>query len=252
MFGARAITLLDLATHSVALPREMGDLPEGANPRAWPTHADRWKWLPGYKLPWAPGTVAAYSNIGFDILADALETAGGEPYPELLSKFVTGPLGMRDTGFSPTPEQCARLMIGTGFGGAASCVDTQATDGSGGLYSTGDDMARWLKHNIADANGVLALSHAIYRPRESIPVAIGFDEGAPMAGLGLGWVFVAADGIRPALLTKSGGAAGFMSYLAFAPGRDVGIFVAVNRVDFAMFFALTGGANALIATLATR
>ena len=73
-----------------------------------------------------------------------------------------------------------------------------------------------------------------------------------MAGLGLGWVFVAADGARPALLTKSGGGAGFMSYLAFAPGRDVGVFVAVNRVDFSMFQVLTGGANALIATLATR
>ena len=252
LFGARPITLLDLATHSAALPREMGDLPEGANPRAWPTRADRWKWLPGYTLPWAPGTVAVYSNVGFDILADALETAGGAPYPDLLRKYVTAPLGMTDTGFSPTPEQCARLMSGTGFGGAATCVDTQATDGSGGLYSTGADMARWLRHNLSDADGALVLAHAVYRPRQSISAAIGFDEGAPMAGLGLGWVFVAADGARPALLTKSGGGAGFMSYLAFAPGRDVGVFVAVNRVDFSMFQVLTGGANALIATLATR
>ena len=54
-----------------------GAPPEGVNPRAWPTHADRWKWLPDYKLPWAPGTVASYSNVGFDLLADAIETAGG-------------------------------------------------------------------------------------------------------------------------------------------------------------------------------
>ena len=52
-----------------------------------------------------------------------------------------------------------------------------------------------------------------------------------MAGLGLGWVSVAAQGIHPALLAKSGGGAGFMSYIAFAPGRDTGVFVAVNRVD---------------------
>ena len=43
-----------------------------------------------------------------------------------------------------------------------------------------------------------------------------------------------------------------MSYIAFAPGRDVGLFVAVNRVDFAMFFALTEAANGLIANLVTR
>jgi D-alanyl-D-alanine-carboxypeptidase/D-alanyl-D-alanine-endopeptidase len=251
-FGTRAITLLDLATYSAAMPREMGDVPEGANPRAWPTREDRWKWLPGYTLPWAPGTIAVYSNVGFDFLADAMETAAGQSFPELLRTRVTAPLGMTDTGFAPTPEQCARLMIGSGLGGAATCVDTHATDGSGGLYSTGNDMARWLRHNLADANGVLALSHAVYRPRQSMPAAIGFDEASPMAGLGLGWVTVAAQGVQPMLVVKSGGGAGFMSYLALAPGRDVGVFVAVNRVDIAMFFGLSAAVNKLIANLVTR
>ena len=251
-FGTRAITLLDLATHSAALPREMGDAPEGANPRAWPTHEDRWTWLPGYTLPWAPGTTASYSNVGFDLLADAIEAAGGQSYFDLLRTHVTAPLGMTDTGFAPTPEQCGRLMIGSGLGGAVPCTDTHATDGSGGLYSTGNDMARWLRHNLGDTNGVLALSHAVYRPRQSMPVAIGFDEAGPMAGLALGWVAVEAQGIQPMLLAKSGGGAGFMSYVAFAPGRDVGVFVAVNRVDFPMFSTLTGAANKLIAEIATR
>jgi D-alanyl-D-alanine-carboxypeptidase/D-alanyl-D-alanine-endopeptidase len=58
-FGTRPMTLLDLATHTAALPREMGEAPEGVFARAWPTRADRWKWLPGYKLPWAPGSIAA-------------------------------------------------------------------------------------------------------------------------------------------------------------------------------------------------
>jgi D-alanyl-D-alanine-carboxypeptidase/D-alanyl-D-alanine-endopeptidase len=251
-FGSHPITLLDLATHSAALPREMGDAPEGANPRAWPTREERWKWLPNYQLPWAPGTISSYSNVGFDLLADAIEAASHQSYPELLHARVTAPLGMTDTGFAPTPEQCARLMIGSGLGGAASCVETQATDGSGGLYSTGNDMARWLRHNLADPGGILALSHAVYRPRQSMSAAIGFDEASPMAGLGLGWVTVAAQGIQPMLVVKSGGGAGFMSYIAFAPGRDVGVFIAVNRVDFPMFGGLTSGANNLIAGLATR
>jgi D-alanyl-D-alanine-carboxypeptidase/D-alanyl-D-alanine-endopeptidase len=252
-FGNAPITLLDLATHTAALPREMGSAPEGANPRAWPTRDDRWAWLPGYKLPWAPGTIASYSNVGFDLLADALENATGQSYPDLLRVRVTGPLGMRDTGLAPTPEQCGRLMAGSGLGGPATCVDTHATGGSGGLYSTGNDMLRWLRHNLSDADGALALSHAVYRPRQVLAGAIGFDEGPlPMAGLGLGWVATAADGVHPMLLTKSGGGAGFMSYIAFAPGRGVGVFVAVNRVDFGMFKGLTAGANGLVAMLATR
>ncbi len=143
-------------------------------------------------------------------------------------------------------------MTGSGLGGPGPCVDTHATDGSGGLYSTGNDMALWLRHNIEDADGTLALSHAIYRQRQALPAAIGFDEAGPMADLGLGWVSVAAQGIHPALMAKSGGGAGFMSYIAFAPGRYVGIFVAVSRVDFGMFSGLTETANALIANLFTR
>jgi D-alanyl-D-alanine-carboxypeptidase/D-alanyl-D-alanine-endopeptidase len=251
-FDGRQITLLDLATHSAALPREMGQAPEGIMPRAWPTRADRWSWLATYQLPWAPGTIASYSNVSFDFLADALETSGGKPYPDLLRERVTAPLGMADTGFAPTPEQCKRLMIGTGIGGPAPCVDTHATDGSGGLYSTGNDMARWLRHNLDDANETLALSHALYRQRQAMPAAIGFGEGAPMAGLGLGWVIVNGDGIRPTLLTKSGGGVGFMSYIVFAPGRGVGVFVAMSTVNFGGFGKMTEGAISIIENLVTR
>jgi serine-type D-Ala-D-Ala carboxypeptidase/endopeptidase len=134
-FGNRPIRLLDLATYSAGLPREMGEGPPDAAPRTWPAREDRWAWLAGYRLPWAPGSTASYSNVGFDLLADAIETAGGQPYPDLLRMRVTAPLGMAGTGFAPTPEQCARLMTGSGLGGAGPCVDTHATDGSGGLYS---------------------------------------------------------------------------------------------------------------------
>ena len=43
-----------------------------------------------------------------------------------------------------------------------------------------------------------------------------------------------------------------MTYIAFAPGKDVGVFVAVSRLDFAMFYALTTSANNLIGNLVTR
>jgi serine-type D-Ala-D-Ala carboxypeptidase/endopeptidase len=250
--GPRPITLLDLATHSAGLPREVEGAPPDAAPRTWPPRAQRWKWLQTNRPLWAPGTVASYSNVGFDLLADAVETAGGQPYPDLLRTHVTAPLGMVDTVFAPSSEQCARLMVASGFGGTGPCVDTTATDGSGGLYSTANDMVRWLRHNMQDPAGTLALSHAVYRQRQSIPAAIGFDESGPMAGLGLGWVIVAADGIRPLLVQKSGAGVGFMTYLASAPGRDVGLFVAVNRLDFAAYSALVAAANGLIATLVTR
>jgi D-alanyl-D-alanine-carboxypeptidase/D-alanyl-D-alanine-endopeptidase len=71
-FGDRAKTLLGLATHSAGLPREIGETPTDAIPFTWPTKSKRRSFLAGYKLPRAPCTVAAYFNVGFDLLADAL------------------------------------------------------------------------------------------------------------------------------------------------------------------------------------
>jgi serine-type D-Ala-D-Ala carboxypeptidase/endopeptidase len=56
----------------------------------------------------------------------------------------------------------------------------------------------------------------------------------------------------PLIMQKSGGGGGFMSYIAFVPGRDVGIFVGVNRVDSTMFLSLTMAANELLASLVPR
>src|SRR5262249_6460889 len=120
-FEGQSVTLLDLATYTGAMPREMGEAPPGVGSRSWPTPADRWKWISSYHLPWAPGSVAAYSNIGFDFLADAIETADGQPYPELLKSRITGPSGMNDTTFKPMAEQCKRLMEGSGLGASAAC-----------------------------------------------------------------------------------------------------------------------------------
>jgi serine-type D-Ala-D-Ala carboxypeptidase/endopeptidase len=131
-FNGRPITLLDLATYTAALPREIGDAPPDAPPRTWPSYSDRMKWLATYHLPWAPGTIASYSNVGFDLLADGLAAAAGKPYPDVLRTLITDKLGMADTTLKPSAEQCARLMTGTGLDGNAPCVDTSATGGSGG------------------------------------------------------------------------------------------------------------------------
>jgi serine-type D-Ala-D-Ala carboxypeptidase/endopeptidase len=135
-FGDREITLLDLATHSGGLPREIGDVPPNSIPFTWPTMQQRWSFLAGCKLPWAPGSVAPYSNIGFDLLVEALSVAAGKNYPALLYDRITGPLGMADTGIDPTKDQWNRLITGCGIGGLGACVNTSATTGSGGMYST--------------------------------------------------------------------------------------------------------------------
>jgi len=171
-FGERQITLLDLATYSAGLPRDSAH--DTTRPDlTWPTRAELWAGSK-YQLQWVPGSMAAYRNAGFSLLADALAVADGKPYPQLLRELITDPLGMPDTTLDPNQEQCGRfgrLMTGSGLGGPIKCLNTEATQGNGGVYSTGDDMARWLRHNLDTANPVawpvLAVAHAVYRQRQS-------------------------------------------------------------------------------------
>lgn len=80
------ITLVNLATHTSALPREQ---PGGAAKRpvfVWPTREQRWSYLSTATLKAAPGSQASYSNLAFDLLADALGAASGKPYPQLFEE----------------------------------------------------------------------------------------------------------------------------------------------------------------------
>jgi serine-type D-Ala-D-Ala carboxypeptidase/endopeptidase len=156
---------------------------------------------------------------------------------------------MRDTGVTAEAEERNRLTIGSGISGAASvlrapCADSAATGGNGGLYGTGEDMALWLRHNLDTSDPALLLSHAIHRSRQSMIAAIGFDDSGLMAGIGLGWVMIATHDHRPMPIEKGDGG-GFLCCRAFAPGRDVGVFVVTNRADFARFSALTSGRSTI-------
>jgi len=81
--------LLDLATHSAGLPREIGEVTANEIPIIWPTKEERWSDL-GATSCFRLGTIAVYSEVGFDLLADALAAAGGRDYLALLLDRMIG------------------------------------------------------------------------------------------------------------------------------------------------------------------
>jgi D-alanyl-D-alanine-carboxypeptidase/D-alanyl-D-alanine-endopeptidase len=255
----RAIRLVDLATHSGGLPREVPRPPgPDDDPFSTITMAAFADWLRSNPPLFKPGTAVLYSNFGFDLLAAGLAGAARRPYPELLEEFVTGPLGMADTIFAPTAEQKQRLMQGHGFDGEPSPdVPTGSVIvGSGGLYSTADDLVRWLRWHLdrfsADDAERRLLDHAVYLQRDGLPTVSGMDESGHMDAMGLGWVVMMPEGDRPLILQKAGGLQGFLSYLAFAPNRGVGAFAVINTFDFAAATTMTEFINELIGELAPR
>jgi len=216
------ITLADLATHTSGLPREVGGAPKGTPHFTFPDYADRWRWLPKQILKTTPGTVALYSNVGFDLLGDALEKAAHKPYAQLLYDRTTKPLGMSETGFTPNSAQCQRLLQGAHDEGP--CTDTQSSAGSSGVYSTAADMTLWLKYLLTAQNPA---AQAVYLDPANLLKQSGLDHAGAPTGIGLGWMHIAATD-RSDITEKTGGGAGFLTYIALSQTHHTAIFIAAT------------------------
>jgi serine-type D-Ala-D-Ala carboxypeptidase/endopeptidase len=59
-------------------------------------------------------------------------------------------------------------------------------------------------------------------------------------------------GGRPLILQKAGGLQGTFSYAAFAPGKGVGAFVAINAFNFNAALSMAKAVNDMIGALAPR
>jgi D-alanyl-D-alanine-carboxypeptidase/D-alanyl-D-alanine-endopeptidase len=253
----KSIRLIDLATQASGLPREAEGTP-GENPTADRSKEDYVNALTPDALLFAPGTGMLYSNFGFDLLAQALGNAAGKPYPDLLKERVLAPAGLKDTSFDLPDADKSRTMQGHNFDGSPMpfVPTSPMIVGAGGLYSTANDMLRWLGWHLdrfspKDADMRL-LDHAVYLDRDGLNPVFGMDEGGEMSAMGLGWVVMRPEGNRPLILHKSGGLQGQFSFIAMAPTRGIGVFVSMNEFSVGGFDAMAKGTLELIAELANR
>jgi len=254
----KKIRLVDLATHAAGLPREVPRAPGPENePYAPITIQAFTDWLQHNPLLFKPGQSVLYSNFGFDVLAQGLSRATNEPYPALLRRTITEPLAMRDTVFEPSDAQLQRVMQGHGFDGKALPVVPTGSVivGSGGLYSTANDLLKWMRWHLdrydkIDSKAHRFGDHELYLHRKGLDTVYGMDESGYMDAMGLGWVAMFPKEGRPLILQKAGALEGVFSYIAFAPTRGVAVFIAFNRFDFTAAMAQAEVANSLIASLA--
>jgi D-alanyl-D-alanine-carboxypeptidase/D-alanyl-D-alanine-endopeptidase len=252
----KKIRLIDLATHSSGLPRE-AEGTQGENATSDRSKEDYVNALASDPQLFAPGTGILYSNFGFDMLAQALANTAGKPYAELLKERVLDPAGLKDTRFDLTEADKTRTMQGHNFDGSPMPIipTSPLIVGAGGLYSTANDMLRWLRWHLgADSKDfeMRLLDHAAYLDRDGLNPVFGMDEGGAMDAMGLGWVVMRPDGNRPLIFHKSGGLQGQFSFVAFAPARGIGVFASMNQFSVEGFDAMAKATVELITELAPR
>jgi D-alanyl-D-alanine-carboxypeptidase/D-alanyl-D-alanine-endopeptidase len=244
----RPITLLDLATHTSGLPRELGNAPPNTSHFTFPDYRTRWRWLPNQRLRSTPGTAALYSNVAFDFLSDALQSAAHKQYAALLAERTLNPLHMRQTTFFPSAEQCNDLLVGAHPDGP--CTVTEATAGSSGLYSTAADMTIWLKYLLGTGGPGIpaqdAAAQAVYILPSNLVSQKGLDHAGAPTGVGLGWIHILPADSPSHVIQKTGGGAGFETYIAINHPRRTAIFLAATDGPVDTHLNLYNAANKLL------
>src|SRR5262249_26831364 len=145
------ITLRHLVTHSSGLPRvgpirydDGHELSKGEILNA----------LKNLRLEFSPGEKVVYSNLAMALAGLIVERVSGEPYRDFVTRHLLLPLGMTSTTFDVSKIPPERLSAGyvkeaDGYHVGVPHWRLGAGEGMGGLYSSVNDMAKFMAFALA-------------------------------------------------------------------------------------------------------
>jgi CubicO group peptidase (beta-lactamase class C family) len=219
---ANGITLRHLLTHTSGL-LDYEDLP--ADTTAQLLDRDVLGLLERQETTYfPPGTRYRYSNTGYAFLALIVEAASGQPFASFLRHEIFQPLGMRETvahqqGISQVAHRAYGYSWSNGIFARTDQSRTSAVLGDGGIYSSIDDLLRWVtameKRRLLRAD-TLELA---FRPATSTE--------DPAVRYGFGWRISEHRGRR--MLWHSGETIGFRNVLMHFPEDGLSVIVLTNR-----------------------
>ncbi|MEQ1824837.1 MAG: serine hydrolase [Pirellula sp.] len=218
----REITLLDLATHTSALPRLPDNLApaDGLNPYADYTVEQMYAALSTCKLMRAIGEKYEYSNFGMGLLGHILSLRAGTDFETLIAERIAKPLGMTSTSIQLTEDMKKRL--------AAPHNELREEDknwdflslaGAGAVRSTVGDMIKFVEANMGKTSS--PLSDAMVLQAETRSQA-----DSPNMSIGLGWHKLTGRGRE--IVWHNGQTGGYHSFIGFDKNRGVGVVVLAN------------------------
>jgi len=221
--GGKPIRLVDLSTHTSALPSLPSNLTpkDPRNPYADYTVAQLYEFLAAYELPRDPGAQYAYSNLGAGLLGHVLALRTGMDYETLVRRRITGPLSMKSTSIALSDSMRKRLAAGhDAQRRRAANWDFPTLAGAGALRSTANDLLNFLSANLGRTPTPLA-------PAMASMLATRRPTTKPRMQVALGWHIITADDGRE-LVWHNGGTGGYRSFVGFDPKNRTGVVVLSN------------------------
>jgi CubicO group peptidase (beta-lactamase class C family) len=243
------LTLLRLATHTAGLPKMPGNilrsmLQDRRNPYANYSTQDLLRYLSRYgpKHKFGAADRINYSNLGAAllgyILAQVLETS----YEEAVVGRLCNALGLADTRITLNPNQKQRLAPPhSARGRPGRNWDLPAFAGAGALYSTANDLLRFLAanlgHHSSPLTNILQACHetqaGVFPPPgrlQELALRLSTREpevGQYRQGVGLGWV-VGHLSSGPRVCWHHGATGGYRAFAGFVEDSKTGVVVLGN------------------------
>ena len=174
------------------------------------------------QLDFLPGEHYTYSNSNYRLLAEIIERVSGKSYPEFMKDTIFIPLKMSNTQFVDNCDQVIPNKAESYYSDGETYnhyAFNTCTLGSSGLWSTVEDMAKWLQNFEKIKNNDPTLFKLIQQESE-------LGDGTPVHyGFGL-----EIDTFQSQkLLYHNGVNAGYNSQVYYFPERSLGIVILSNN-----------------------
>ncbi|PNQ72552.1 serine hydrolase [Hanstruepera neustonica] len=219
--NGKEITLLDLATHTSALPR----MPDNFNPKdprnPYVDYTPEliYEFLSSYELTRDIGSQYEYSNYAMGLLGHILELHTGKSYETLLIEKIAHPCNMMSTKLTLTDSMKNHLAKPHAQGVEVSNWDLTGLAGAGGIRSTTEDMVRFLQVNMGVSKP--AIFEAMTFSQQ-----VAYENQDDQFKIGLGWHY--AQNGDDTIIWHNGATGGYKSFTGFVDGTQKGVVVLGN------------------------
>ena len=238
--GKAGITVHHLLTHTAGFKRRLGDDEERISRDEFEEQAM------AMPLVFGVGEKYHYSNIGYGLLASIVENVSGQDFETYLFEHLLKPAGMFSTGYV-RPDWSTRTIpevnrLYAGFSSPLELLENTKGDfwnlkGSGGIFSTAEDMALWHIALLKEKNLSYESQQQMFTPHVK--------ENDDGYYYGYGWSVVPREGKEPLVWHNGMSFFGKAEYWRL-PQSGLMIFVASHEGDVEPWHI----ANALFKSLA--
>lgn len=250
-----AMTLLELATYTAGLPKDVRGLPYNAADTAG--HRKNLNhFLQTWAAPYPAGTQMLYSNLSYSLLGMALAEQQNKSLAQLMQQTIFEPLNMPSAALSVAKADRNYGLYAQGYDAKGQPARTPV----GGLLSSSwalkaslNDMAGYLKAAVGDPSVPTSVLSAMQMAQTGY-FQITSTNSEIQAGLG--WFIIPSDKLlksdfvwdssrRPAprpveaiaspqfngdsLIDKTGATNGFRAYIGVIPSERAGVVILTNK-----------------------